>query len=552
MPTVHRLSRRRLIQAGAGVAGAFAGGSLAGIASIDLIKPTGVAAQDDDRGTLIMRGTASSFPQTFNPLLNDVRIWLYDGLVRFDADVNPIPDLAESWDISADGLVYTFKLRQNVTFHDGTPMTADDVVFTAQLTLDETINSPYRSKFVIDGKPVVWAKVDDYTVTATLSTPSGSFLAKCSRADEIFFCILPKHLLEGVTDMTTADFNSNPVGTGPFKFVSYDPDQQVVTSAHDDYHQGKPALKEVVRLKYDAEQSALAALQSHDLDMSGLREAGNVKTAEGDASLKVYRYFSNWIFAARYNFKNEILSDIAVRQAINYAIDRENLCKAAVSPTSTIGNSPISIGWAASPNVTVFDFDPEKAKTVLDAAGWTGDGVREKNGKKLSVTLTIYPDYAAPDIAAGMQQLLLAVGIDLQIEQLEAATFNTQIYTDHKYDFYLDWQGFGVDPDIASRWLTATQTQGSYVDNPSGYSNPAVDVELNAATVALTQDDRKVHLWKALDLLTADAPCLWLYLWEAQLAVGPGIGGLTEPGTTGDMDNSGFLMEPWKLTSERK
>ncbi|MCC6793380.1 MAG: hypothetical protein IT336_16975, partial [Thermomicrobiales bacterium] len=195
----HSLSRRRLLQ----TAGALGVGSLAGVSSIQLVMPTGAAAQEDDRGTLIMRGGASQFPANFNPLLNDVRIWLYDGLVRFDENMNPIPDLAESWEVSADGLVYTFKLRQNVVFHDGTAMTADDVVFTAELTLNESINSPYRSKFIINGQPVVWAKVDDFTVTATLPQPSGPFLSKTSRADEIFFCILPKHLLEGVTDMTT-------------------------------------------------------------------------------------------------------------------------------------------------------------------------------------------------------------------------------------------------------------------------------------------------------------------------------------------------------------
>jgi len=247
-----------------------------------------------------------------------------------------------------------------------------------------------------------------------------------------------------------------------------------------------------------------------------------------------------------------MFADLAVREAFNYAIDRENLCRAAVSTTATIGNAPVSIGWAASPNVTVFGYDPEKSKSLLEGAGWTGDGIREKNGQKLSVTLTIYPEYAAPDIAAGMQQLLLAVGIDLQIDQLEDAAFNTEVYTNRKFDFYLDWQGFGVDPDIASRWLTATATTGSYVDNPSGYTNPKVDVELNAATVALTQDDRKAHLWKALDLLTADAPCLWLYLYEAQVAIGPGVAGYNDPGTTGDMDNSGFFREPWLLTSARK
>jgi peptide/nickel transport system substrate-binding protein len=547
----HQISRRRLLQSGAGFAGALGVGSLAGISAIEMVMPTGAAAQEDDRGTLILRGGASQFPKNFNPLLNDVRIWLFDGLVQFDENMNPVPDLAESWEISPDGLVYTFKLRQDVTFHDGTPMTAADVVFTAEKTLDESINSPYRSKFVINGTPVVWAQVDDYTVTATLPQPSGSFLAKTSRADEIFFCILPKHLLEGVTDMTTADFNFSPVGTGPYKFVSYEPDQQVITAAHDAYHQGRPGCKEVIRLNYPSEQSALAALQSGEIDVSSLREAGNIRAAEGDSNLTVHRYDSNWIFAARYNYNNPILADIAVRQAINHAVDRESLVKAAVSPTASLGNSPISIGWAASPNVTAFEFDPEKAKSILETVGWVGDGTREKDGQSLSVTITIYNDYAAPDIAAGMQQFLKEVGIDLQINMLEYAAFQTEIFENRNYDFYLDWQGFGVDPDIASRWTTATDTTGSYVDNPSGYSNPEVDAALAAAGVSLTQEERQAHLWKAQDLITADAPCLWLYLWEAQLAVGPNVGGLALPATMADMDNTGIFRQPWAVTSTR-
>jgi peptide/nickel transport system substrate-binding protein len=546
------ISRRRFLQTSAGVAGALGIGSLVGVSSIELVKPTGAAAQEDDRGILIMRGTAASqFPKYFNPLLNDVRIWLFDGLVRFDENMNPIPDLAESWEISPDGLVYTFKLRQNVVFHDGTPMTADDVVFTAQLTLDETVNSPYRSKFIINGQPVVWEKVDDYTVKATLPQPSGAFLAKTSRADEIFFCILPKHLLEGVTDMTTAEFNFNPVGTGPYKFVSYEPDQQVVTEAHDAYHHGRPGCKQVVRLAYPNEQSALAALQSGEIDVSALREAGNVRTAEGDPQITIHRYDSNWIFAARYNFTNPILADPAVRQAIGHAVDRESLVKAAVSSTATAGNSPINIGWAASPNVTVFGFDPEKAKTLLEGAGWIGDGIREKDGQKLSVTATLYPDYAAPEIAAGMQQFLKDVGIDLQINQLEYATYQTEVFENRNFEIYIDWQGFGVDPDIASRWSTANDEVGSYLDNPSGYSNPEVDAELAAAGVALTQEERKQHLWRAQELIAADAPCLWLYLSQAQMAVGPNVGGLGDPATMADMDNSGIFREPWLVTSTR-
>ncbi|MFN8593740.1 MAG: ABC transporter substrate-binding protein [Thermomicrobiales bacterium] len=543
------ISRRRVIQVGAAGAGAFAAPFFFPGLTPDSI---GYAAQGEDRGVLIMNGTGSSMPKNFNPLTTDARVWLYDGLVRFDPEMNPIPDLAESWEISEDGTVYTFKLRQDVQFHDGTPMTADDVLYTAQLTLDENINSPYRSKFIIDGEPVVWEKIDDHTVQATLPKPFGPFLAKLSRADEIFFTILPKHIMEQCADMASCSINQQPIGTGPYKFVEYVPDQRLVLEAHDAYHQGKPGVKQVVRLAYPNEQSALAALKSGEIDVTALREAGNVKAAEDDENITVYRYDSNWIFAGRMNMTNPILQDQAVRTAIAHAIDRENLVKAAVSPTATVGNSPISIGWAASPDVPVFDYDPEKAKALLEEAGWTGDGIRQKDGTPLSIGITIYPDYAAPDIAAGMQQFLQQVGIELKINQLEYANFETEVYQNKNFDIYLDWQGFGVDPDIASRWLTSTAEEGTYLANPSNYSNPAVDAALNAAAVALTQDERAQKLWEAQNLITADVPAFWLYLWQAQMAVGPNVDGLSLPASTADMDNTGIFREPWKVTSARK
>ena len=542
------VSRRRLVQMTIGGAGLIAAaGQLPGVTSVGMVA----AAQDAERGTLIIKGGESQFPDNFNPLLDDVRVWLYDGLVRFDEEMNPIPDLAESWEVSEDGTVYTFKLRDGVVFHDGTPLSADDVIYTAQLTLDETVNSPFRGKFIIDGEPVVWEKIDDLTVQATLPKPFGPFLAKTSRADEIFFAILPKHILEACEDIATCDFNLNPVGTGPYKFVEYVPDQRLVLESHDAYFQGLPGAKQVVFLSFPNEQSALAALKSGEIDVSSLREAGNVKAAEEDSNLKVYRYDSNWIFAGRMNMDSPVLQDKAVREAIAHAIDRENLMKAAVSPTATVGNSPISIGWAASPDVPVFGYDLEKAKSLLEEAGWTGDGIRQKDGQPLSFTLSIYPDYAAPDIAAGMQQFLLQAGIDMQINQMEFATFETEVYENKNFDMYLDWQGFGVDPDIASRWLTSTAEEGTYLANPSNYSNPDVDTALNAAAIALTQEERAKYLWEAQNLLTADVPAIWLYLWQAQMATGPNVDGLSLPASTADMDNTGIFREPWKVTSAR-
>jgi ABC-type transport system substrate-binding protein len=140
----------------------------------------------------------------------------------------------------------------------------------------------------------------------------------------------------------------------------------------------------------------------------------------------------------------------------------------------------------------------------------------------------------------------------MQINQLEEANFQTEVYENKNFDMYLDWQGFGVDPDIASRWLTSTAEDGTYLANPSNYSNPKVDEALQAAALALTQEERAQHLQEAQNLLTADVPAVWLYIWQAQQAVGPNVGGLSLPASTADMDNAGIFREVWKVTSTRK
>jgi peptide/nickel transport system substrate-binding protein len=216
-----------------------------------------------------------------------------------------------------------------------------------------------------------------------------------------------------------------------------------------------------------------------------------------------------------------------------------------------VGNSPISYGWAANPNVTVYEFNLEKAAQLLDEAGWTGGSQRQKDGQQLKFGLTIDPGYGAPDLAAGIQALLGQVGITIEITQLEPATLETTVFQDKNFDMYLGWQGFGVDPDITSRWKTAA-AGASYLDNPSGYSNPEVDAALDASAVALTQEDRATNLWKAQELITADCAAVWFQQWEAISAVSANVGGLVLPPSTADMDNGGIFRDPWAVTSTRK
>jgi peptide/nickel transport system substrate-binding protein len=390
-------------------------------------------------------------------------------------------------------------------------------------------------------------------VRATLPQPSASFLAKCSRADEIFFDILPKHLLEKCENLETCDFNEHPIGTGPFKFVEHVPDQRLVMDAFDDYFQGKPALKRVIRVNYPNEQAALAALKSGELDVSSLQEAANIKVAEEDPDITVYRYDSNWILAVSFNVANPFLQDVRVRQAISYAVDRLSLVRAVISPSGNIGDSPIPSGWAASPNVRIYEYDPEKAKALLDEADWQpgSDGVRVKDGQRLSMTVSFTPGMGRPELAEGMQQYLKAVGIDLQLKQMESATFSEAVYQNRDFDLCFGWQGFGVDPDVALRWSTETAEIGTYMSNPSNYSNPVLDAEFKAAETSASLEERQQHLWKAMDIISEDCLAVWFHMWQAQMAVSKNIGGLSLPPSSADMDNIAIFREVWKVTSSR-
>ena len=332
------------------------------------------AAQEDDRGILIMRGSGATMPENFNPLLNDVRVWLYDGLVRFDEEMNPIPDLAESWEISEDGTVYTIKLREDVKFHDGTPMTADDVLYTAELTLDENdqlalpqqVHHRRRAGRLGEGRRLHGA---GDPAEAVRPLPRQAL----PRRRDLLLHPAEAHPRSSAPDMRPATSTCSRSAPGPTSSSSTYPDQRLVHGGPRRLPPGPPGVKQVVRLAYPERAiGAGGAEVGRDRRHRRCARRATSKRPRRTANLTVHRYDSNWIFAGRMNMANPILQDKAVREAIAHAIDRENLVKAAVSPTATVGNSPISIGWAASPDVPVFDYDPEKAKSAARGGGLDG------------------------------------------------------------------------------------------------------------------------------------------------------------------------------------
>lgn len=366
-------------------------------------------------GTLICAGPFDF--GSFNPLLgaggNNL---LWSRLFKFDANLNPLPDLAEGFEISEDRTVYTVKLRQNAKWHDGVPVTADDVVFTVESDLKPENNFPMAFVLKVGGEPVKVAKVDDHTVTFTVAEPYAPLLAHL--AATWVMPIAPKHLLEGV-DPQTAEFNANPVGSGPFKFKEVTMGDHLTVTRFDDYYLGAPLLDEIIIRVLTDKEARLAAFQAGEIDLD-LREEDLITTNQFATVAGAKAYYLDTPYVQQLTLKNDdpLFADAKVRQAISHALDKPNMVRTVVGDQIYTAWSVVGkIHWAHNPDVVRYEYDVEKAKALLAEAGWAdsdGDGVLEKDGTKFVFTHSPWRDFERA-YAPLTQQFLKAVGIQMDI-----------------------------------------------------------------------------------------------------------------------------------------
>jgi peptide/nickel transport system substrate-binding protein len=311
---------------------------------------------------------------------------IFDSLLELDQSLNVKPLLAESWEVSRDGLTYTFRLKRGVKWHDGKPFTARDVAFTFYSVLDPKVTTPHRAYFdALAGFPELTAKenpkrpdelavkpievVDDYTVRFRLRYPSGSFLAVLvnPRAG-----IVPEHLLKG-TDLNTAEFNRRPVGTGPFKLVEWRRGERLVMEANDQYHGGRPALDRLIFRIIPDSVVLLQELRAGGVDfienpplteVARLKQTPNVKVLVADNTS--YTYFG---------WREDLapFTDVRVRRALYHAIDVPSIVKEVLQGYAAVstGQFPPS-SWAFDPSVKPYAYDPAKAKALLAEGGYSG------------------------------------------------------------------------------------------------------------------------------------------------------------------------------------
>ncbi|MEM1619994.1 MAG: ABC transporter substrate-binding protein [Fervidicoccaceae archaeon] len=442
---------------------------------------------------------------------------IFESLLRFDEQFNPYPGLAERWEISPDGKEFTFYLVKNATWHDGTPFTAQDVKFTFERVLARYHPREREVLRTLDRVEVL----DEYTVKFFFKEPNAVFLYTLNVHNAP---ILPKHLLEPYADnMTAAPFNSKPVGTGPFRFVEWKKGEYVRLERNPNYYlPGLPYLDGIVTRIFRDAVSAVLALEKGEVDyITGyympLSEAKRLQGSKDIVLTDRGTTITSPIFLMFYNIHKAPLNNLEFRKAVAYAINRQEILDKVFFGFGRIATGPIpSSSWAYTGDVEKYEFNPEKAKQILDSLGFRdidNDGFREfPNGTKLVLTFPYNSGVAIHERTAQLvADMLRNVGIKVELKAYDEATLTTTVYSRREFDLAVERFSTGPDPvvGIGRLFLSTYAFSGVPFSNSAvSYNNSEVDKLLTEASRVVDRTIRKQLFEEFQRIVARDLPYL--------------------------------------------
>ncbi len=407
---------------------------------------------------------------------------MYEGLVAANPTLDGVvPRLADSWDVSDDGMTYTFHLHPGVTFHNGQPFTSDDVQFTFNRVMDPNFGSPRRPNFTtVDHLTVV----DPMTVQFTLTHPYAPFLTQ-----------LETMYIE--PNSTSIDFSTTPVGTGPFKFVEWVSGDHITVTKNPSYWQaGQPYLDGVTFRPIPEPATRVVDLQTGNVDLLNSVQFQDLPTLKSDSSVQVWSVPG--VVRDHVGFNNSkppFQNNPNLRRAIAWAVDRQTIADQLLYGYGQPAQIPVpQTNWAYTTELNnPAGYDLAKAKAFYDQA----------NPKPTQITVKVSPTY--PDevkMAELMQQSLSQIGIDLQIQQLEWSTWIKDVVSDGNYEMEIVLISGGIDPDdFYYQWLHSGE-----VFNLVRYSDPQMDQMLEQARSTLDQTQRKPMYTAIANKMLDDVP----------------------------------------------
>jgi len=446
---------------------------------------------------------------------------VYSGLVRLDENLVPQPDLATSWEFT-DPTTLVFELNPGVTFHNGEPLTAEDVAYTFESLLGEDFGAPRRSLYTpIESIDVL----SDTTVRFNLAHPYAPVLQYLDMG------IVPH---ETAAELA-ADFGDNPVGTGPFQLASWEKGSRIVLEAFDDYFKGRPAIDRIEISVIPDNNVRLIALESGDLDLiHSPVPPQELARLESSPDLVVATTTALGYTYLNLNLANPVLQDVRVRQALAHLSDRDTISEVIFYGMDAPGMSFLLPNtYYYSDDVRSYEYDPERAVELLEEAGWTdsdGDGIRDKDGVDLSIELTTNIDPNRQQILEFLQGEWSQVGIDASVRVYEWPSFIGDVIAGD-YDIGLIGWLLLTDPDRAT-FLQFYSEGGS---NYGGYSNAVVDRLLDEGRAETDAEARKAIYTEIAQLVTEEAPYIFLLYQGYVVMHDPGLDGfIVHPGGSWD------------------
>ena len=467
-------------------------------------QPAAAAAQGQAQRGGTLRVGLDVDADTLDPRLTKntsgyrIKELAFNGLVAINPDYSPVADLAEKWD-NPDDKTWVFHLRQGVKFHDGSPLTANDVKYTYESVIDPSLNSPLRSFYLSVDKVDA---TDPNTVTFTLKDTFAPFLSYMDLG------IVPQ------ASGTKPDFGTRPVGTGPFKVDTWNTGDSIDLSAFDGFYAGRANLDRV-RVKVVPDNSArVVALESGDVDfVQSPLSPQDVSREQSAAKLKVDRTPAAGYTYVNLNTADPILSDKMVRQALSHLVNKQQIIDTIYKGIGQPANGPIVPGmWAYSADVPSYDYSPDKARQLLDDAGWKAgaDGIRTKDGQKLSLVVRTHSeDPDRKQLIQVLQSEFQNVGIDASTNTVEFPAFFQDVQ-DGKYQVgVIGWLNLS-DPDRATFRQFTTDGSANY----GKYRNDQVDSLLKQARMTLDQTKAKQLYTDAVKQIVDDAPYIFVQVQE--------------------------------------
>ncbi|MBU4149958.1 MAG: peptide-binding protein [Candidatus Omnitrophica bacterium] len=472
-----------------------------------------MAFSRSDYGDAIVVGSIGE-PRTLVPILasdsssGTVCGMVFNGLLKYDKDLNLTGDLAESWSVSEDGLEIIFYLRKGVRWHDNEPFTARDVKFTYERLIDPGVRTPYAGDFIMVKEFQV---IDEYTVKVIYDEPFSPGLSSWGMN------IMPEHLLK-TEDLNNTQFSRRPVGTGPYRFKSWRTGEKIELVSNHDYFEGRPYIDRYIYRIIPDQATLFLELRAQGVDFSSLTPLQFKRQTQSrffEENFQKFHYPSFGYTYMGYNLKDPRFRDVRVRQAINYAVDKDEIVQGVLLGLGRAATGPfIPESWAYNKEIRPASYEPAKAKQLLKEAGWSdtdGDGILEKDGTKFSFTVITNQGNGERRMTAEIiQRRLKEVGIEMKIKIIEWSAFVSEFIDKRRFDAVLLGWGLSLDPDMYDIWHSSKTREGEF--NFVGYANLEVDRLFLEGRRTFDQKERARIYRRVHEILYREQPYLFLYV----------------------------------------